>query len=821
LAGTRHNLPQQLTSFIGREREIAEVKRLLLSARLLTLVGTGGCGKTRLSLQLATELLDEFPDGVYFVALAPITDPLLVATTIAQALGIKEEGEQPLAETLKVALRDKTTLLVLDNFEQVILAGPLVTDVLLACPGVKILITSRETLRLYGEHEFQVPPLALPNPKTRPALETLSQSEAVQLFVQRARSVKHDFALTEGNAPYVADICIRLDGLPLAIELASARVRVLPPQAMLARLGSALDLLTGGGQNLPPRQQTLRSAIAWSYDLLDEDERALFSRMAVFVGGASLDAAEWILDFAFWTSEPDEGDKGQGSRVKGQPDLELGTKSKIQNPLDGISSLVDKSLLRQVEGLDGEPRFLMLETIREYALERLAESGEEETLRRRHAQYFLQLAEAAEPELRGPQQVAWLERLEREHDNLRAALRWSIERHDAEMALMLSAALPRFWFVRGYLSEGRRWLNEALGTADFGVRNGVTPESNPKLASARARALNGAGLLAYPQGEYTVARSLLEQSLALLRELDDRQNIAFVLNGLGVVVQQQGDYAAARGYLEQSLAIRREMGDKQGIASTLNNLGEVARCLGDYDAARSIYEEGLAVLAEAGSKWDIASSLHNLAYVSHQQGDYGRAAALFTESLGWYRELGLKTGIAASLTGLAGVAGAVGQPDKAARLFGAAERVREEVGAIVDRADVGEYERNVAAVKAQLDEATFTMDWAEGRAMNIDEAIAYAQQEITDTAQPAAVPEAIKKRKAGATPAVQVSPNELTRREVEVLRLVAGGLTNPQVSAQLFLSHRTVEAHLHSIFGKLGVTTRGEAIRYAIEHDLV
>jgi non-specific serine/threonine protein kinase len=813
---TRHNLPQQLTSFIGREREIAEVKRLLATTRLLTLVGTGGGGKTRLSLQVAAELLDEFRDGVCFVGLAPISDSLLVVTTIAQALGIKEEGEQPLIDTLKVALREREALLVLDNFEQVIPAGPLVTDLLLSCPAVKVLITSREALHVYGEHEFQVPPLALPNPRKDPALATLSQSEAVQLFVQRARAVKHDFALTEANAPHVADVCIRLDGLPLAIELAAARVRVLPPQAIVARLGSALGLLTGGAQNLPERQQTLRSAIAWSYDLLDADEAALFRRLSVFVDGCSLDAAEWISE----QEKPPRENSTNGTAASQTQN----PKSKIQNPLDGISSLVDKSLLRQVEGPDGEPRFLMLETIREYALERLADSGDDETLRRAHAQYFLGLAEAAEPQMRGPQQVSWLERLEREHDNLRAALRWSIERGEDETALRLSAALPRFWFVRGYLSEGRRWLGEALQGAESNGKAAKSTTRTPQFESARARALNGAGLLAYPQGEYAVAHSLLEKSLALFRHLDDKQNIAYVLNGLGVVVQQQGDYTAARNYLEQSLALRRALGDKQGIASTLNNLGEVARCLGDYDAARSTYEEALAVLAEVGSKWDVASALHNLAYVAHRQKDYGQATALFIESLGWYRELGLKTGIAASVTGLAGVAAAAGMSvagaERAARLFGAAERLREEVGAIVDRADLAEYERNVAEVRAQLNETAFAVAWTEGRAMSLDDALVYAQQEIAIAAQPAAVPEAVKKRKASASSTTQIAPDELTRREVEVLRLVADGLTNPQVSQRLFLSHRTVEAHLHSIFGKLGIATRGEAIRYAIERGI-
>ncbi len=825
-----NNLPPQLTSFIGRKREIAEVRQLLDITRLLTLIGTGGSGKTRLLLQVGFELIEQFKDGVCFVALAPISEPMLVATTIAQSLGVKEEGEQLLVDSLKAYLRDKEMLLLLDNFEQVVSAGPLVTDLLITCPYLKIIVTSRQALRLYGEHEYQVPPLSVPDPEAPHAVKDISQCEAVQLFVQRARSVKADFTLTEANAPHVTDICIRLDGLPLAIELASARIRILPPQAMLARLGSSLRLLTGGASNLPSRQQTLRNAIAWSYDLLDDDERALFRRMAVFVGGCTLEAAESILDPEEQTIQSLPLNEVKGPKL----DLERSEGSKIQNILDGIASLVDKSLLRQVEGPDGDPRFLMLETIREYAAERLAESGEQDGLQRQHAGYFLELVETAEPQMRGPRQVEWLDRLEREHDNLRAALRWSITGHETETALRISAALLRFWFVRGYHSEGRQWLNEALSipgrrTKDKGPISSfvLRPSSEDEAhyqteLSARAKALNTAGLLAYPQGEYTAAHTLLKESLDLFRKLGDKQNIAFVLNGLGIVVQQQGDYVQARSYLEQSLAMRKELGDKPGIATTLNNLGEIARSQGDYDAAQAIYEEGLAVLAEVGNKWDIASSLHNLAYVSHQQKDYGRAAALFIEGLAWYRELGLKTGIAASLAGLAGVAGAVGQPNRAARLFGVAERLREDIGAHVDRADRAAYDRNVAALRAQMAEADFIAAWAEGRIMPLDEALSINPEDIAPLSPSTLVPEVVKqKRKANAATAMVSAVDDLTKREVEVLRLVATGLTNPQVSTQLFLSHRTVEAHLHSIFGKLGVTTRGEAIRYALEHELV
>jgi predicted ATPase/class 3 adenylate cyclase len=456
-----NNLPLQPTPLVGREREVAEIADRVQSegARLLTLTGPGGTGKTRLALQAAADLLEEFEDGVFFVALATITDPELVPSTIAVPLGVKESAEQPLTESLRGYLREKQLLLVLDNFEQVLESAPLVGELVAACPKLKILATSRIALRLYGEQEYSVPPLALPDPRVLPPLEVLTQYEAVRLFLERARAVRAEFSVTNENAPAIAEICARLDGLPLAIELAGARVRILPPQKMLERLSNRLKLLKGGARDLPTRQQTLRGAIDWSHDLLEEEEKILFGRLSVFSGGRTLEAIEEICD--------PEGDL---------------------DALEGVESLVEKSLLRQEEGPNGEPRFVMLETVHEYAREKLQESGEAEKFKLAHAEYFLALAEETEPELKGSGE-RWLEHLEAEHDNFRAALDWTPQPGDTDLALRLGGALMMFWDIRGHYSEGRRWLEKALA------------QDRHAPAAVRAKALGCLGRLAWQQGD--------------------------------------------------------------------------------------------------------------------------------------------------------------------------------------------------------------------------------------------------------------------------------------------------------------------------------
>jgi predicted ATPase/class 3 adenylate cyclase/Tfp pilus assembly protein PilF len=738
------NLPAQLTSFIGREEEIASVCSLLRRAdvRLLTLSGSGGTGKTRLGLQVAAQLLNEFGDGVFFVSLAAISTVGLVAFTIAQTLGVKEVAGQPILETLKDYLRPRQILLILDNFEQVITAAPMVTELLAVASRLKVLVTSREVFLIYGEHEFPVLPFVLPDLDRLPLQEdafvpVLSEYAAVQLFVERAQAVQPDFRLDGENARTVAEICARLDGLPLAIELAAACCRSFSPQAILARLTgavgpSSLRMLTGSLRDLPARQRTLRGAIDWSYNLLDIGEKKLFARLAVFVGGGTTEAVEVVCN------------------IGGDLSMDV---------LDGLTSLVNKSMLQSAHGIEGEPRFTMLETIREYALERLEASGEARLLRQYHAGYYLTLAGRAEPELRaGPQQVAWLDRLEQEHGNLRAALTWSLERGEGEIALLLSSALWRFWYWHSHLSEGSHWLGLALAAT----------RSDKEMATVRVRVLNGAGNLASARGDYEQARALLEEGLALgreqgmaskadlapllntlgtvtvnqgdyqraqmfyeeclalQREWGDQVGIAHVLNNLGVVVSNQGDYEQAQTFLEESLARFRELGIKWGIAYALGNLGRAALCLGDYARATTQIEESLALCQELGDRDGVAECLARLGGVAAAQSDAERAVALYRESLSLYQQVGDKPGVAECLKELAKVTGKLGQPVHAVRLFGAAEALREALkGSLLPDERIS-YERSVAEARARLDETTFAAAWAEGRAMTLEQAILFA-----------------------------------------------------------------------------------------------
>ena len=538
-----NNLPFQLTSFIGRTKEIGEAKQLLSKERLLTLTGPGGSGKTRLALQIAADLIEHFRDGVFFVELAPITDPGLIASTIARNLGITEALGQSIVESLKDYLNNKSLLLVLDNFEQVILAAPLVADVLATCSELKVLVTSREGLRISGEQEYPVPTLAFPDLNRLPPVESLSQYAAIELFVQRSQAVKPDFRITNGTAQAVAEICYRLDGMPLAIELAAARIKLFPPRAMLARLERRLEFLTGGPRDLPVRQQTLRNTIAWSYDLLNENEQKLFRRLSVFVGGCTLEAVEAVA----------------------------GDHSAQISLLDLFESLLNKNLLREVEGMNGEPRFMMLELLREFGLEQLDTSGEKETIRYRHANYFLALAEQAEAGLESSEQVEWMNRLEQEHDNLRAALEWSKTAEDTgEICLRLAGTLGTFWEARGYFSEGRERLSAIL-----------LIEAARGRTAARARILARAAELAYRQSDYPATIAHAGESLAICREVGDKQGIADALVKIGNAATEGGDYTTASGLYEEALAIWHELEDGHGIARALISLGWVALRPGD------------------------------------------------------------------------------------------------------------------------------------------------------------------------------------------------------------------------------------------------
>ncbi len=739
-----NNLPSPPNDFIGRQREIAAISSLLRrpGVRLVTLTGPAGTGKTRLSLQVAATLSGDFPDGVFFVPLSSVADPTLVVSAIASAVHTREAARQPLLETLHAHLRDKQLLLLLDNFEQVVVAAPVVSQLLASAPHLKVMVTSRVVLHIYGEHDFQIPPLALPCPEQEGQLpllpaECLAEYEAVHLFVERAQSAKADFALTGDNASVIVDICRRLDGLPLAIELAAARVRLLTPQAMLARLSSqlgssTLDLLTGGAQDLPSRQQTMRNAIEWSYNLLDEQERALFRRLSVFAGGCTIESAQAVAIY-FGEDAPE--------------------RNKAPYVLDGLDALLNKSLLRREDGADlgGEPRYNMPNIIREYAHERLKESGEGQHTRDSHAHYFLAMSEKAELGLRSSKPAALLERLETERDNLRAALQWALESGQLEVGLRMAGALWRFWYQHSHFREGQKWLVSFLSAPEIAgseaepsrvlndntVKNSEIGVSYNKpgrelVAHALAEALLGAGTLAWRQGDFVTARPYLEGSLRVCRQMGNKQGSANALNGLAFIADEHSDHTTARVLYEESLALRRELGDKGGIACSLANLGEVARCLGDYAGARVYYEKSLEIRIELDDKNSTRILFHNLGHVALNLGDAIEAATFFAESLSVAQESGNKQAIAECLAGLGGIAAVKGQALQAAKLFGASQALLAAIHSRLVPADEIEYQRNLVASRLQLDEASWTEACGEGRRLTVEQAIDYALREAKE-----------------------------------------------------------------------------------------
>jgi predicted ATPase/transcriptional regulator with XRE-family HTH domain len=680
-------IPAPLTPLLGRERDIAAACALLRHAdvRMVALIGPGGVGKTRLATEVANELRDDFPDGVAFVALAQIRDPRLVMSTIARTVGVRAADDRSLTDRLHAFLHDKRLLLVLDNFEQVRSAAPAVGNVLSACPALKTLVTSRAVLHLSGEHDLRVAPLALPELTETPSPEDVARSAAVCLFAARAKAARSDFVLTPGNAATVGAICTRLDGLPLALELAAARLGHMSAGALLARLDQRLPLLTGGACDHPPRLRSMRDGIAWSYDLLRADEQALFRRAAVFAGGFSLEASAAVERHA--TGSVDDA------------------------VLNGLASLVDASLLVRSASDADDPRFEMLETIREFALEQLV-SNQEEAARDAHAAFFLALAERAAPELTGHQQVDWLDRLETELGNFRAAMEWLLLRNDAEGLLRLAGALARFWDYHSHVSEGRRWLETAL----------AHPGAAALPVSLRGKAFQAAGVLARTQGDHQQAKAFLGQALELFRQEDDARGMAFSLNSLGTVALYVGELRHAHALHAEGLALMRTVGDPDGIAALLANLGYGALLRGECTRAIAHCEESLALYRGLGSKLGSANVLGILGRAVLEQGDHGRAIPLLREGLALNREVGNKWYTVECLEGLAGAA-AAGQPERSVRLLAAAAALCDRIGVGLPSFDRTTNERYLAQSRALLDEATFAAAWNAGRAMPLEEVI--------------------------------------------------------------------------------------------------
>lgn len=930
-----HNLPVQMTSLIGREQEIAAACAFCQCAdrRLLTLTGAGGSGKTRLALAIGAELLPHFRDGVFFVSLASLREADLVLSSIAQALAIEEGTGQPLARQLQAALQKRCLLLILDNFEHVLAAGPLVSDLLAIAPHVKVIATSREILHLYGEHEFVVMPLKLPDRSFAPALEMVAQSAAVALFVERAQAVKATFSLTDENMHATAEICIRLDGLPLAIELAAARVKLQTPQEILSRLANSLKLLTGGAYNLPARQRTLRNTLDWSYNLLSEKEKSFFRCLGVFVG-------TWTVSAAHTIAIPE--DEGEGEDV-----------------LDLLTSLVDKSLVRSVEDMSGETRFTLLETIREYALDYQEKHNELEETRRRHAQFYLCVAEAAESHLQGREQKRELQRLDREATQLWAALRWAIECGEVLIGLRLASALSGYLQVRSSLTEGRNWLEEILalpgaeestvlrakvlygaGVIAF-MRNDLAlarrrlEESKESAAIAEERriqglslamlaqlelhqgksdmaliyaeegmqaiegiddrwckgilhsifgkieskqskferacvryhislvllrecgdvryqadvmadlahtmhlqgrlktasflytksltlfeeiedrwkqstCLNGIGTILRLQGKYTEAQEHFEAGIALAASLGNRQERAVALIGLGQLAIGQGNMRQGARFLKESLHLTREIGHTSGIALLLSGLGELERVSGNALDAVAYYEQCLELTRELDDKVTMVSALFGLGDIARTQQKHTEACTLLKQSLHLAWEIGDRPGLAAALEVFAWYCRQIGLPERAVLFLGTAETVRDGLQIPLTPAWRISHEREVTALHELLGEPVFNEVWVYGKTISLKLALSLVAR--------ISVPGQAEEK---STTPVLSYPANLTAREVDVLRLLATGMTDSRIAETLVISPRTVNTHLRSIYAKLGVSSRSAATRFAIEHQLV
>jgi predicted ATPase/class 3 adenylate cyclase len=738
-----NNLTTHPTSLVDRVQEIHAVRAALRDpgVHLLTLTGAPGIGKSRAGLHALTELLETFEDGVFVVNLTTVDTPLRLLEAIGQALAVSDQDQQTPIERLKRALRHRRLLLVLDNFERLIAASALVVDLLAAAPGLKLLITSRVALRVSGEHELSIPPLPLPALDPLPTLAALAAHPTIELFVTRTRAVRPDFVLSAQNVVAVAAICVRLDGLPLAIELAAARGKLFAPQAMLMRLQRRMSLLTDGARDLPPHQRTLRGAIGWSYELLSPADQRFFARLSVFVGGGSLAAIEAVCE----DRELGVGDWRPGDEPR----------TPISHPpspiLEGLSTLLDNSLLRDLVGADGEPRFVMLETIREFALEQLDLLDEAATIRRQHATFFMQLAEATDQQARGLGQLAANAQLREEHDNMRAALQWALDHGELEIAVRMSGALGWFWDMHNCLSEGRRWLAAALA-ADADVE-----------ATFRARAYTSAGVLASDQDDFEIARQMFDQGLALYREINDQPGAAYVLSYLGRMLRCQGEYGAAQHYLSESVAMFEQLGDRRGTAYAYYNLGRVAFQQGDDTSAQRMFAASLAHFQHVSDPWGQALAHCNLGRLAYRRASFAEARSFYTQSLALYQQIddmwgqalvhcklgwlayrqadpaarahfaeSIKLcervqyveGIADALTGVAVLALATQQWERSARLLGAATQIRASLGGLLHTTDDLDDTQSIEVLRISLGEDAFAAAWAGGRSTPVEQLLA-------------------------------------------------------------------------------------------------
>lgn len=804
------DLPLPLTPLIGRAGHLDDACTLFSadSVRLLTVTGPAGVGKTRFALAVAQRLKAGFADGAAFVPLAASSSADMILPAIARAVGVRDEGDRPLRERLFAFLRKRHVLLVVDNFEHVIDSAPLVSELLSACQNLRILVTSSTALRVRGEHEFPLAPLAVPDRDDAGDLDRLSETGAVQLFVQRAAAVRPDFALTDSNAAVIAEICARLDGLPLAIELAAARSKVLSPAELLARLDRRFQVLVSQARDVPERQQTMRNAIEWGYNLLEPDEQQLLCCLSVFADGWTLPAAEAVC------------------------------RNDSIDVLEGLSSLSDRSLVWQREQPDGELRFFMLETIRDYGRERLADIGGAESLREAHARYFEELAGLAETELMGADAGAWLDRLEREHNNLRLALEWVIQQQAGERGLALGAGLWRFWSNRAYVSEGRRWLTAILALPGAERR-----------CSERCRALFGLGRFLYQQGEYDPARAVFDEAHEVAAEIGDESWVAGALMQLGHVALLQGDFDTARQHYDAGLALRRAHADAWGTAMALQIRGRLSELNGDFHAARGMYEEslvtfrdvryelgeargycylaniavhegqvdeslplyerGLATMRALGDRDGIAVSLLNMGLALRLLGDFRRAQAALAEAIVIVHDLGTPQWIAGCLEVFSQIAHDLEQHSTAVRIAAAASELRLMRKTPIPPAHRGRNGRMRSDLRQQMGNEAYVLAWEQGRLLPLDEAVAVVVAGLPDLS--------------GKSPARGASLDDagLTPREVEILCLVADGLSNQEIAARLFISPRTTTTHISNILRKLGVSSRTAAVAAARRQRLI